>query len=117
MNLDIAQVPAVDGYLEPVRQTVLGVVLAPGLPSSDSRCYGRQGQGPSHLNYFLVIPIGSAQMGMHAASGSGPKNNPAEALRHSKQGVVDVLNRDHPSAVLLGLDQAGLLQAPGLRPP
>lgn len=56
-------------------------------------------------------------MGMHAASGSGPKNNPAEALRHSKQGVVDVLNRDHPSAVLLGLDQAGLLQAPGLRPP
>jgi predicted HTH domain antitoxin len=55
-------------------------------------------------------------MAMHAVSVSGLKNNPAEALRQSKQGVVVVLNRDHPDAVLMGLDQGGLLQAPGVRP-
>lgn len=32
------------------------------------------------------------------------------------EGRVIVLNRDHPDAVLLGLDQGGLLQAPGVRP-
>ena len=41
---------------------------------------------------------------MHAVSVSVLKNNPAEALRQSKQGVVVVLNRDHPDAVLMGLD-------------
>lgn len=54
-------------------------------------------------------------MAMHAVSVSGLKNNPAEALRQAKQGLVVVLNRDHPDAVLLGLDQEGLLQAPGVR--
>jgi predicted HTH domain antitoxin len=29
--------------------------------------------------------------------------------------MVVVLNRDHPDAVLMGLDQDGLLQAPGVR--
>jgi predicted HTH domain antitoxin len=53
---------------------------------------------------------------MHAVSVSGLKNNPAEALRQSKQGMVVVLNRDNPDAVLMGLDQGGLLQAPGVRP-
>jgi predicted HTH domain antitoxin len=52
---------------------------------------------------------------MHAVSVSRLKHNPAEALRHSKQGLVVVLNRDHPDAVLMGLDQDGVLQAPGVR--
>ena len=52
---------------------------------------------------------------MHAVSVSGLKHNPAEALRQSKQDLVVVLNRDHPDAVLMGLDQNGLLQAPGVR--
>ena len=52
---------------------------------------------------------------MHAVSVSRLKRNPAEALRHSKQGLVVVLNRDHPDAVLMGLDQDGVLQAPGVR--
>jgi predicted HTH domain antitoxin len=52
---------------------------------------------------------------MHAVSVSGLKNNPAEALRQAKDQLVVVLNRDHPDAVLMGLDQDGLLQAPGVR--
>ncbi len=52
---------------------------------------------------------------MHAVSVSGLKNNPAEAIRQSKQGMVVVLNRDYPDAVLMGLDQGGLLQEPGVR--
>jgi predicted HTH domain antitoxin len=52
---------------------------------------------------------------MHAVSVSGLKNNPAEALRQAKSNLVVVLNRDHPDAVLMGLDQDGLLQAPGVR--
>ena len=52
---------------------------------------------------------------MHAVSVSGLKHNPAEALRQAKAGPVVVLNRDHPDAVLLGLGDGGLLQAPGVR--
>ena len=52
---------------------------------------------------------------MHAVSVSGLKNNPAEALRQAKQDVVVVLNRDNPDAVLVGLDEQGLLAAPGVR--
>lgn len=52
---------------------------------------------------------------MHAVSVSGLKNNPAEALRQAKDDLVVVLNRDQPDAVLIGLDQHGMLQAPGVR--
>ena len=52
---------------------------------------------------------------MHAVSVSGLKNNPAEALRQAKSSLVVVLNRDHPDAVLIGLEQGGVLQAPGVR--
>ena len=54
-------------------------------------------------------------MPMQAVSVSGLKNNPAEALRQAKTGPVVVLNRDHPDALLIGLDQQGMLQAPGVR--
>ena len=54
-------------------------------------------------------------MGIRAVSVSGLKNNPTAALRQAKQDLVVVLNRDHPDAVLVGLDQDGILQAPGVR--
>ncbi|MCP9809838.1 type II toxin-antitoxin system Phd/YefM family antitoxin [Cyanobium sp. HWJ4-Hawea] len=52
---------------------------------------------------------------MHAVSVSGLKQNPSEALRQAKQELVVVLNHDLPDAVLMGLDQDGLLQEPGVR--
>ena len=52
---------------------------------------------------------------MHAVSVSGLKHNPAAALRQAKAGPVVVLNRDNPDALLIGLEQGGLLQAPGVR--
>jgi predicted HTH domain antitoxin len=52
---------------------------------------------------------------MHAVSVSGLKHNPAEALRQARSSPVVVLNRDHPDAVLIGLEQGELLQAPGVR--
>ncbi|MFM7548262.1 MAG: UPF0175 family protein [Cyanobacteriota bacterium] len=52
---------------------------------------------------------------MHAVSVSGLKHNPADALRQARKGPVVVLNRDHPDAVLIGLEQGGVLQAPGVR--
>ncbi|WP_341885394.1 UPF0175 family protein [Synechococcus sp. UW140] len=52
---------------------------------------------------------------MHAVSVSGLKHNPADALRLARSSPVVVLNRDHPDAVLIGLEQGGVLQAPGVR--
>jgi hypothetical protein len=52
---------------------------------------------------------------MHAVSVSGLKHNPAEALRQARSSPVVVLNRDHPDAVLIGLEKGGVLQAPGVR--
>ena len=60
-------------------------------------------------------PFVPAAMAMRAVSVSGLKNNPAEALRQAKDDMVVVLNRDHHDALLVGLDQGGLLQAPGVR--
>jgi predicted HTH domain antitoxin len=61
-------------------------------------------------------PFFPEAMAMRAVSVSGLKNNPSEALRQAKTDMVVVLNRDHPDALLMGLDQQGLLQAPGVRP-
>ena len=52
---------------------------------------------------------------MHAVSVSGLKHNPAEALRQARSGPVVVLSRDHPDALLIGLEEGGVLQAPGVR--
>ena len=52
---------------------------------------------------------------MHAVSVSGLKHNPAEALRQARIGPVVVLNRNSPDAVLIGLEQCGVLQSPGVR--
>ena len=42
---------------------------------------------------------------MHAVSVSGLKHNPADALRQARSAPVVVLNRDHPDALLIGLEQ------------
>ena len=43
------------------------------------------------------------------------KNNPSEALRLAREGMVVVLNRDKPDAVLVHLDDEKLLGMPGVR--
>ena len=63
-----------------------------------------------------LIPLASLEeWAMHAVSVSGLKHNPADALRQARSSPVVVLNRDHPDAVLIGLEQGGVLQAPGVR--
>ena len=52
---------------------------------------------------------------MQAVSVSGLKHNPAEALRQARIGPVVVLNRNSPDAVLIGFEQGGVLQSPGVR--
>ena len=52
---------------------------------------------------------------MHAVSVSGLKHNPAEALRQARSSPVVVLNRNNRDAVLIGPEEVGLLQAPGVR--
>lgn len=43
------------------------------------------------------------------------KNNPSEALRMAREGVVVVTNRNEPEAVLVHLDDETLLSTPGVR--
>lgn len=47
---------------------------------------------------------------------SSLKNNPSEALRHAHEGMVLVMNRDQPDALMIGLNQTGgMLDMPGVR--
>ncbi len=43
------------------------------------------------------------------------KNNPSEALRMARDGVVVVTNRNEPEAVLMHLDDESLLNVAGVR--
>jgi predicted HTH domain antitoxin len=43
------------------------------------------------------------------------KKNPSEALRLAREGVVVVMSRDRPEAVLVHLDKEELLDEPGVR--
>lgn len=43
------------------------------------------------------------------------KNNPSSALRMAREQPVVVMNRDHPEALLVHLDDEKLLGAPGVR--
>ena len=52
---------------------------------------------------------------MHVVNVSGLKNNPSEALRSAKDGLVVVMNRDQPDAVIVGLQSGKLLSEPGAR--
>ena len=52
---------------------------------------------------------------MHSVSVSHLKNNPSEALRSAKTAPVVVMNRDHPDALILGLEDGKLLSEKGTR--
>ncbi len=51
---------------------------------------------------------------MEVVNVSGLKNNPSEALRKAREGLVVVMNRDKPDAMLLGLQDQRLLGQPGV---
>ena len=53
---------------------------------------------------------------MESVNVSNLKNNPSEALRKAKQGVVVVMNRNQPDTLMVGVEQAGVLEAKGVRP-
>lgn len=50
---------------------------------------------------------------MHAVQVRELKNNPSQALRKAEQEMVVVMNRNHPSALLLNFDEA-MLHMPGV---
>ena len=52
---------------------------------------------------------------MRVVSVSGLKSNPSQALRSAKDGLVVVMNRDQPDAVIIGLQSGKLLSEPGAR--
>jgi len=52
---------------------------------------------------------------METVNVSGLKNNPSDALRKARRGVVVVMNRDKPDAVLVGVESAGLLGSAGVK--
>jgi predicted HTH domain antitoxin len=53
---------------------------------------------------------------MDSVNVSGLKNNPSDALRKARRGVVVVMNRDKPDALMVGIEAAGVLDARGVRP-
>lgn len=53
---------------------------------------------------------------METVSVSGLKNNPSEALRMARRGVVLVMNRDKPDALMVGIESAKVLDAKGVKP-
>ena len=52
---------------------------------------------------------------MHAVNVRQLKNNPSEALRKAEKEMVVVMNGEHPSAVLVHLEDNGMLAMPGVR--
>jgi len=54
-------------------------------------------------------------MDMEVTNVSGLKNNPTEALRKARKGIVVVMNRDEPDALLVHLDKSQSWSLPGVR--
>lgn len=52
---------------------------------------------------------------MDVVNVSGLKNNPSEALRKARQGMVVVMNRDEPDALLVHLEKDEVWSLPGVR--
>lgn len=52
---------------------------------------------------------------METVNVSGLKNNPTEALRKAHKDIVVVMNRDHPEALMVGIEKDGLLNGQGVR--
>ena len=46
----------------------------------------------------------------------GLKNNPSDALRRARKGVVVVMNRGTPDALIVGIEAADVLDFAGVRP-
>jgi predicted HTH domain antitoxin len=53
---------------------------------------------------------------METVSVSGLKKNPSQALRMAHRGVVLVMNRDKPDALMVGIESSKVLDAKGVRP-
>ena len=53
---------------------------------------------------------------METVSVSGLKSNPSEVLRKSQDGLVVVMNRGQPDALVVGLSSTGALDLAGVRP-
>ena len=53
---------------------------------------------------------------MEAVNVSGLKNNPSEALRLAHKDIVVVMNRDKPDALMVGIENTGVLSEKGVRP-
>ena len=52
---------------------------------------------------------------MHVVNVTGLKNDPSEALRCARDGLVVVMTGDQPEAVMIGLQSGKLLAEPGVR--
>lgn len=52
---------------------------------------------------------------MKTVNVSNLKNNPSEALRFAREDMVLVINRDKPDALMVGVNQTGALDMPGVR--
>lgn len=65
-----------------------------------------------HDSHFIFL----SEVGMETVSVSGLKNNPSQALRMAHKGVVLVMNRDKPDALMVGIESCKVLDAKGVRP-
>lgn len=52
---------------------------------------------------------------MKTVNVSGLKNNPSEALRDSHKGLVLVMNRNEPDALIVGVNTNNIIDMPGVR--
>ena len=52
---------------------------------------------------------------MKTVNVSGLKNNPSEALRHSHEDLVLVMNRNKPDALIIGVNNTNVIDMPGVR--
>jgi predicted HTH domain antitoxin len=52
---------------------------------------------------------------MHTVDIHQLKSNPSGALREAQKGLVVVMNRDTPDAVLVGIEQLGIADLPHVR--
>ncbi len=64
---------------------------------------------------MFLRTVTTHQKAMHTVNVRQLKNNPSEALRKAEKEMVVVMNGDHPSAVLVHLQDSGLLEMPGVR--
>ena len=64
---------------------------------------------------MFLHTVTTCKTAMHTVNVRQLKNNPSEALRKAQKEMVLVMNGDHPSAVLVHLEDSGMLEMPGVR--